>query len=146
MPFPWLLWARYSAFLPLYPLGVASELTMVWLALSTLKRERPWSIEMPNAFNFGFDYFWTCMLIVIAYVPGLYLPSSPSLTRFINASRVRELNFPALLQACRTCTSTCSDSEERCSASHRRKIESACGECQCLMYAVLGLVRDQRSD
>ena len=70
MPFPWLLWARYSAFLPLYPLGTASELTMVWLALSTLKRERPWSIAMPNAFNFGFDYFWTCMLIVVAYVPG----------------------------------------------------------------------------
>ena len=70
MPYPWLLWARYSAFLPLYPMGVASELTMVWLALSTLKQERPWSIAMPNAFNFAFDYYWVCLIIVVAYIPG----------------------------------------------------------------------------
>ena len=70
MPFDKLLWARYSAFLPLYPLGVASELTMVYLALPTIHRDRPWSISMPNALNFSFDYYWLCIILSVIYIPG----------------------------------------------------------------------------
>ncbi len=99
MPFPWLLWARYSAFLPLYPLGVASELTMVWLALSTLRRERPWSIAMPNACNFGFDYFWTCMLIVVAYMPGAC--QQPSVVKTDTESGHCELELHCAALCCR---------------------------------------------
>lgn len=70
MPFRMLLVARYSAFLPLYPLGVASELTMVWLALPTIERVRPWSISLPNAANFAFDYYWLCIILSVIYIPG----------------------------------------------------------------------------
>ncbi|KAL4521508.1 hypothetical protein Ndes2437B_g07910 [Nannochloris sp. 'desiccata'] len=35
-----LLWLRYSAFIVLYPLGVASELSMVWLAIPALRANR----------------------------------------------------------------------------------------------------------
>lgn len=70
MPFEKLLWARYSAFLPLYPLGVASELTMVWLALPTIYRDRPLSLSLPNSFNFSFDYYWLCIILSIIYIPG----------------------------------------------------------------------------
>ena len=73
MPFDTLVWARYSVFLPLYPLGVAGELTMVWLALPTIRRARPWSLAMPNAINFGFDYYIVCIMLCLVYVPGASL-------------------------------------------------------------------------
>ncbi len=68
-PYP-LLWLRYSTFIPLYPLGVASELSMVWLAWPTLRRTHLWSVDMPNAYNFAFDYSLACLVIVAAYLPG----------------------------------------------------------------------------
>jgi very-long-chain (3R)-3-hydroxyacyl-CoA dehydratase len=70
MPYP-LLWARYSAFILLYPVGVASEMTMVYLAMPTIKKNRPLSIAMPNAWNFALDYYVGCWLGVACYVPGL---------------------------------------------------------------------------
>ena len=30
-----------------------------------------WSIDLPNAFNFGFDYFLFCLLAVVIYIPGI---------------------------------------------------------------------------
>ena len=107
MPYP-LLWLRYSAFVVLYPLGVASgepgpgprpdpgphprphphfeplhtpdtpspqpsptEMAMVWLALPTIRKNRPLSITMPNAWNFALDYYVGCFLGIACYVPGL---------------------------------------------------------------------------
>ena len=67
------LWLRYSAFIPLYPLGVASELTMAYLALPIIKAKQPLSVHLPNAFNFGFDYYTLCWLIIASYLPGLPL-------------------------------------------------------------------------
>ena len=63
-------WLRYSGFIVLYPLGVASELTMVWLALPTIKRSHMWSLDMPNALNYSFDYYYYCILTCILYLPG----------------------------------------------------------------------------
>jgi very-long-chain (3R)-3-hydroxyacyl-CoA dehydratase len=65
-----LVWLRYSGFLVLYPLGVASELSMVWLALPVIQVKKPFSIELPNPFNFAFSYHALCVLIVAAYLPG----------------------------------------------------------------------------
>lgn len=70
MPYP-LLWLRYSAFIVLYPLGVASEMAMVYLAMPTIRKNRPLSIAMPNAWNFALDYYVGCWLGVACYVPGL---------------------------------------------------------------------------
>lgn len=70
MPYP-LLWLRYSAFILLYPVGVASEMTMVYLAMPTIRKNRPLSIFMPNAWNFAIDYYVGCWLGVACYVPGL---------------------------------------------------------------------------
>lgn len=69
MPYP-LVWLRYSTFIILYPLGVASEMTMVWLALPHIRRSHMWSIDLPNALNFAFDYFLFCLLAVVIYIPG----------------------------------------------------------------------------
>jgi very-long-chain (3R)-3-hydroxyacyl-CoA dehydratase len=70
IPHP-LLWLRYSAFLVLYPVGVASEMSMVALALPTIRSARPWSLALPNALNWGFDYYWACFVAIACYVPGL---------------------------------------------------------------------------
>ena len=66
-----LLWLRYSAFIVLYPVGVASELTMAWLAKPTIQRQRMWSVSMPNRANFAFDYYWCCIIVAAAYSVGL---------------------------------------------------------------------------
>ena len=68
-PYP-LLWLRYTAFIPLYPLGVASEMTMAYLALPVIKAKRPLSVQLPNSFNWGMDYYWCCWLIILGYLPG----------------------------------------------------------------------------
>ena len=68
-----LLWLRYTTFIVLYPLGVASELTMVYLALPHIQKTHLWSIQMPNAANFAFDYYLFCLIAVIIYLPGTSL-------------------------------------------------------------------------
>lgn len=74
VPVPYLsTWMRYSAFIVLYPLGVASELACVVLALPLIKESQLWTITMPNRFNFAFDYHLVCLLIVVGYLPGLPL-------------------------------------------------------------------------
>lgn len=69
-----LLWLRYSAFIPLYPLGVASEMTMAYLAFPVIRRHRPLSIHLPNSMNWGFDYYIFCWIAVACYVPGNLFP------------------------------------------------------------------------
>lgn len=68
-----MLWLRYSAFLALYPLGVGSELAMVWLALPELRAAGRWSVALPNAANFAFSYWLGCLAGVGAYLPGFPL-------------------------------------------------------------------------
>ena len=65
-----MVWLRYSGFLVLYPLGVSSELAMVWLALPVIRMKKPLSIELPNPVNFAISYDVICILAVAAYLPG----------------------------------------------------------------------------
>lgn len=65
-----MLWLRYTGFIVLYPLGVSSELAMVWLAMPELRRSGTWSVALPNAWNFGFSYWLACWVAVAAYLPG----------------------------------------------------------------------------
>lgn len=65
-----MVWLRYSGFLVLYPLGVSSELAMVWLALPVIRLKGLWSIALPNPINFSLSYDVICVLAVGAYLPG----------------------------------------------------------------------------
>lgn len=47
---------RYTAFIPLYPIGVAGEMNAVYDALPFVSDRRLRSVALPNALNFGFDY------------------------------------------------------------------------------------------
>lgn len=65
-----MVWLRYSGFLVLYPLGVSSELAMVWLAIPVIRLKGLWSIALPNPINLSVSYDVICVLAVAAYLPG----------------------------------------------------------------------------
>jgi very-long-chain (3R)-3-hydroxyacyl-CoA dehydratase len=47
---------RYTAFIPLYPVGVLGEMASMWYALPLLRQRGLHSVTLPNTWNFGFDY------------------------------------------------------------------------------------------
>lgn len=56
----WLTWLRYSAFYVLYPIGVASEMTMIYKSLGEAE------------LVVGLWYSWALFAILFTYPPGLY--------------------------------------------------------------------------
>ncbi|KAK2973505.1 hypothetical protein RJ640_020167 [Escallonia rubra] len=70
----WLLWLRYSAFLLLYPTGIASELGLVYTAMPFMKESGKYCIRMPNTWNFSFDYSYIAVIALGIYVPGMSIP------------------------------------------------------------------------
>lgn len=64
-----LLWCRYTFFLLLYPLGVGGELMVIVSALPGIRVSRPFTITMPNRFNFSFDFYYLMIFILLIYVP-----------------------------------------------------------------------------
>lgn len=76
----WLTWLRYSAFIPLYPAGVVSELAIMYVALPHLRVHKFWSVSLPNAWNFGFDYAVFIQVVMAAY-PFLWWQLYSSLLR-----------------------------------------------------------------
>lgn len=85
----WLLYLRYSAFIPLYPLGVASELLCLKDAWGVISHccPRVFSLSMPNFLNFAFDYRWFILYSVLpAYVLGF-----PYLYRYMLSQRKAKL-------------------------------------------------------
>lgn len=52
----WLTWLRYTMFIPLYPIGVVGEMVSIYNALPILQKNKMYCIELPNRWNFGFDY------------------------------------------------------------------------------------------
>ena len=67
----WLVWLRYSLFIPLYPLGVAGELLCLLRAIPVLAREEIWTLHMPNRANFSFDWVYYVVFDCLLYLPGL---------------------------------------------------------------------------
>lgn len=56
----WLTWLRYSAFYVLYPIGVASEMSIIWMSLGEAE------------LVVGKFYSWVLFAILFTYPPGLY--------------------------------------------------------------------------
>ena len=132
-PYP-LLWLRYSTFVFLYPLGVASEMTMVWLALPHIRRSHMWSVDLPNAVNFAFDYFFFCLLAVVIYIPGgkrhHLAPDKLTLDDAQNGTET-------CVQVFQCCICTCSVKERRCLASQSpRQLEQTAKHCAEKQYCL----------
>ncbi|XP_031625905.1 very-long-chain (3R)-3-hydroxyacyl-CoA dehydratase hpo-8 [Contarinia nasturtii] len=71
-----LTFLRYTTFIVLYPTGVTGELLCLFWAQRYAHKNKIWSIELPNSYNFTFSYFyflWIVMLLYIPLFPQLYL-------------------------------------------------------------------------
>lgn len=66
-PPQWLTWLRYTAFIPLYPIGVMGEMGAIWLALPLIKENKLRSVVLPNMWNFSFDYGVFLKLLLVVY-------------------------------------------------------------------------------
>lgn len=69
-----LTWARYSAFLPLYPVGVVSEMWLVYKGLPAVRQRQLHSVSLPHPWNFAFDYSY--FLMVSCFLMGGSAPTT----------------------------------------------------------------------
>ena len=68
---PWpVLWARYSGFLVFFPLGVASELSLIYIALPYIRERKLYLVEMPNALNIANDPSLLAVVLMALYLWG----------------------------------------------------------------------------
>ncbi|ENN79521.1 very-long-chain (3R)-3-hydroxyacyl-CoA dehydratase hpo-8 [Dendroctonus ponderosae] len=71
-----LKYLRYTTFIVLYPIGVTGELLCIWAAQKEVGDGRLYTIDMPNKYNFIFNYqllLWFMMLLYIPLFPQLYM-------------------------------------------------------------------------
>ncbi|XP_050204342.1 very-long-chain (3R)-3-hydroxyacyl-CoA dehydratase PASTICCINO 2 [Mercurialis annua] len=83
----WLMWLRYSTFMLLYPSGISSEVGLIYLALSYIKKSEKYCLRMPNKWNFSFDYFYAAILVL-----GIYVPGSPHMYTYMLGQRKKALS------------------------------------------------------
>jgi very-long-chain (3R)-3-hydroxyacyl-CoA dehydratase len=70
----WLTWLRYSAFVPLYPLGIfAGEMPIIRAAIPYIAKRGLWSVAMPNAWNGAFSYAAFCRVGLYVLLPAAFL-------------------------------------------------------------------------
>ncbi|CAL1395360.1 unnamed protein product [Linum trigynum] len=82
-----LLWLRYSTFLVMYPIGISSEVGLIYLALPHIKVSEKFCIRMPNKWNFSFDNFYIAFIAL-----GIYVPGSPHMYRYMLSQRKKALS------------------------------------------------------
>lgn len=60
---------RYHLFIILYILGVICEIALIYFQLPLIQEKRPYSLFMPNLFNWSFDTFYFTLIFLVCYVP-----------------------------------------------------------------------------
>jgi len=90
IPYP-IIWARYTFFYVLYPVGVTGELLVYWTSLGYVGRTKMWSIEMPNKYNISFS-LWTVILMIML----VYIPLFPQMYFHMMQQRKKTLGSPAV--------------------------------------------------
>lgn len=63
----WLTWLRYTAFIPLYPIGLIGEMGVVYQALPYLSARHIGTLTLPNSFNLSFEYCWFLRALMLLY-------------------------------------------------------------------------------
>ncbi|KAL6785605.1 hypothetical protein ACKKBF_B00930 [Auxenochlorella protothecoides x Auxenochlorella symbiontica] len=70
---PILAWLRYSAFIPLYPIGVAAEMKIVWDSIPLISKSKAYSVQVPGGHTISYAHFlWVLLLIYIPIFWRLY--------------------------------------------------------------------------
>lgn len=82
-------WIRYTAFIPLYPVGFISEIIVYYHAYSRFSACCPRlnSFTMPNNLNFSFDFLYFFWIMI---VPG-YVFGCPFLYSYMIQQRQKKL-------------------------------------------------------
>ena len=62
-------WLRYSLFIVLYPLGVSSELLVLYSAMPAIKTSSFLCLTLPNRFNATFSLYYALILFALLYIP-----------------------------------------------------------------------------
>ena len=84
-----LTWLRYSVFYILYPLGVYGEMVVLRSAIPSITFNKTLSINLPNAWNFEFDFgSYLTLLLYVFYLPGLVMQYSHMIRQRRNALAV----------------------------------------------------------
>jgi hypothetical protein len=65
-----IVWARYTFFIVLYPLGVSSELWCAYSGFEHLVKSGAFSVAMPNAYNIALHFPSIQVMFFLGYVPG----------------------------------------------------------------------------
>ncbi|KAI1724325.1 protein tyrosine phosphatase-like protein, PTPLA domain-containing protein [Ditylenchus destructor] len=65
-----LTWMRYTFFIALYPLGASGEVITMISALPEIGEKKHFTLEMPNALNFGFSFYCFVIFLCLIYIPG----------------------------------------------------------------------------
>ncbi|VDM43937.1 unnamed protein product [Toxocara canis] len=65
-----LVWMRYTFFIVLYPMGASGELLTIFAALPEVAAKKHFTIEMPNAANIAFSFWWYLVMLILFYIPG----------------------------------------------------------------------------
>ncbi|CAF2642634.1 unnamed protein product [Rotaria sp. Silwood2] len=91
-----LTWCRYSFFIVLYPMGVTGEILTIIKAMQTIYPEairNRYSILLPNKLNFGFDYFYFLIVVLLAYTyfPTLYKHMFKQRAKTLNTSTSKKV-------------------------------------------------------
>jgi len=89
-----LVWLRYSLFLVLYPLGVASELALAHASIGPLRKSKNLDVlQMPNALNISL-HGPTLMRVFMS----CYMPVWPLLFSYMLTQRGKVLGGGSLLK------------------------------------------------
>eukprot|EP00741_Cyanophora_paradoxa_P024973 tig00000334_g24106.t1 len=88
-------WLRYTAFIPLYPLGAGAEAFILYKSLPAIQALQNaggiWKLTLPNMANFAWDTVYYCWFhLVVAYAmafPQMYLHMFSQRRRKLGAGR-----------------------------------------------------------
>uniref|UniRef100_A0A0D3EJM8 Very-long-chain (3R)-3-hydroxyacyl-CoA dehydratase n=1 Tax=Oryza barthii TaxID=65489 RepID=A0A0D3EJM8_9ORYZ len=65
----WLLWLRYSTFIVCFPVGMVSEVGLVYIVVPFMKASEKYCLRMPNKWNFSIKYFYASVFFMVLYAP-----------------------------------------------------------------------------
>lgn len=68
-----LMWLRYTIWIPLYPIGFFCEAVIMYKSILYLDQNQRFSLTMPNAFNFTFSLAaFVRVYLLVFFLPGIY--------------------------------------------------------------------------
>ncbi|XP_028025955.1 very-long-chain (3R)-3-hydroxyacyl-CoA dehydratase [Bombyx mandarina] len=72
--FALLTWLRYTLWIPLYPMGIVCEATIILRNIPYFEETQKYTVSLPNAWNFAFHMptFLKIYLLVLTF-PGMFL-------------------------------------------------------------------------